>query len=99
MAEFHCTSCGLCCKNIGGILNVPPAMAFLAQAKRDFPYQARADGSCEKLDENNRCTVYDNRPLLCNINRLGEQPDIPMTKEAWFDLNYKGCKILQMEIR
>jgi Fe-S-cluster containining protein len=65
---------------------------------RDFPYKAREDGSCEKL-KNNLCSVYEDRPLLCNIDRMADETDIPVSKETWFDLNYKGCEILQMEIR
>jgi Fe-S-cluster containining protein len=99
MDEFKCTSCGLCCKKIGLMLTLPPAMSFLARAKAEFPYQAKPDGSCEMLDEDNKCKVYDNRPLLCDVGRLGDEPDIPMSKEVWFDMNYKGCEILQMEIR
>ena len=98
MPEFECTSCGLCCKKIGLILKSPPAKSYLAKAQAEFPYQARADGSCEKLDEDNRCTVYDNRPLLCDVGRLAEQPDMPIGRKKWFDMNYKGCEQLQMEM-
>jgi Fe-S-cluster containining protein len=62
-----------------------------------FPYQAREDGSCEKLKDN-RCTVYFDRPLLCNIDRMADETDMPMNKETWFKMNYIGCKQLQMEI-
>jgi Fe-S-cluster containining protein len=99
MGEFECTSCGLCCKKIGLMLTLPPARPYLAKARAKFPYKAKKDGSCEKLDEDNKCTVYADRPLMCNISRLGDEPDMPMSKQAWFDLNYKGCELLQMEIR
>jgi Fe-S-cluster containining protein len=98
MVEFECTRCGLCCKKIGLMLTLPPATSYLAKAKAEFPYQAKKNGSCEKLDEDNKCTVYDHRPLLCDIGRLGDEPDLPMSKEQWFELNYKGCEILQMEL-
>lgn len=95
--EFNCTGCGLCCKQIGHIVKNGAPFDFLEKATREFPYQAKEDGSCEKLDENNKCTVYDHRPLLCNINKLGDEPYMPMTKEVWFEMNYMGCKTLQDE--
>lgn len=98
MAEFKCTSCGLCCKNIAGVVAGAVPFPFLAKATREFPYQAKADGSCEKLDENDRCSVYDHRPLLCDIGRMGDEPDLPMSKEQWFEMNYIGCKTLQLAL-
>jgi hypothetical protein len=71
----------------------------MEKATREFPYKARADGVCEKLGEDNRCTVYDNRPLLCNIDRMASEPSLPMSKIEWYSMNYQGCNTLQMEIR
>jgi Fe-S-cluster containining protein len=33
-----------------------------------FPYKWDATGRCEKLNENNRCVVYDKRPAICSIS-------------------------------
>ena len=63
----------------------------------DTPYKANPDGSCEKLIDN-RCSVYDDRPLMCDIGRMADEMNLPMSKEKWFDMNYEGCKRLQMEI-
>jgi Fe-S-cluster containining protein len=71
--EYPCTQCGMCCKQVGKVLeNREVALSLLqdtplGQHLADFPYQAAEDGSCEML-ENNVCLVYDNRPSLCNIN-------------------------------
>jgi Fe-S-cluster containining protein len=97
MAEFTCTSCGLCCHQVDKIIGSTAPFAWMQQATDDFPYQAREDGSCEKL-EDNQCTVYDDRPLLCDIGRMAKEPDIPINEETWFNMNYIGCKQLQMEI-
>ena len=94
---FECTSCGLCCKQIGKIVGSIAPFPWMQKATDEFPYEAREDGSCEKL-EDNRCTVYDNRPLLCDVNRMGDEPEMPVDKETWFNMNYIGCKQLQMEI-
>jgi len=80
------------------VLSNPAPLSFLVKPTQDFPYGVREDGSCEKL-ENNRCTVYDNRPLLCNVDELAKQQDLPMSKVTWYSMNYQGCNTLQMEIR
>ena len=96
---FNCTGCGLCCKKMSYILNKPAPYPFLIKPTQDFPYGVKEDGSCEKLDENDRCTVYDNRPLLCSIDRLAEKAKLSMSKFEWYQKNYVGCNDLQMEIR
>ena len=98
MGDFNCTSCGLCCKQIGKILKYGAPFDFLEKATKAFPYQAREDGSCEKLDADNKCSVYADRPLLCDISRMGDEPYMPMSKEVWYKMNYAGCEALQMEI-
>ena len=95
--EFECTACGLCCKKIGLIMQRPAPYEWMQPAKDAFPYKANPDGSCEKLIDN-RCSVYDDRPLMCDIGRMGDEMNLPMSKEKWFDMNYEGCKRLQMEI-
>ena len=97
MADFECTSCGLCCKEIGHIIGSKAPFEWMQKATDDFPYKANEDGSCEKLIDN-KCSVYDNRPLLCDVERMAEQKDCPVTKETWFEMNYIGCKQLQSEL-
>lgn len=36
-----------------------------------FPYKVREDGSCEMLMKDNKCKVYDSRPIYCNVYELG----------------------------
>ena len=62
----------------------------------EFPYKAKENGHCEKF-HNNLCTVYEDRPLMCNIERAADELDLGMTKEQWFNINYKGCELLQQE--
>jgi len=71
--KFACTACSLCCRLVGDVLRrkdeyKEPTKTLL----EGFPYKATADGSCEMLDEEGRCKVYDNRPLLCNIELTWE---------------------------
>ena len=78
---FECNKCGLCCRNL----------------KRSDIYKEldRGDGICKYLD-GNLCSVYDDRPLLC---RVDESYDLlfldKLSKEEYYELNYKACKELQ----
>lgn len=54
--HFPCTSCGKCCRLVGN------------SSLTDF--LNRGDGICQYLDEStNLCTIYENRPLVCNIKK------------------------------
>ncbi len=79
------------------IIDKPIRYGHLAEAIAEFPYQAKEDGSCEML-EDNRCKVYDNRPLLCDVGRIAEETKMPVSREKWFEMNYKACKSLQLEM-
>ena len=38
--------------------------------KYEFPYKWDKNGRCEKLSDDNMCTVYDQRPSICNIDHM-----------------------------
>jgi Fe-S-cluster containining protein len=42
--------------------------------------------------KDNRCSVYDDRPLLCNIKKLGELSGYHET--TWYSLNAITCNVL-----
>lgn len=93
--DFPCTSCGLCCKKIGDLLsNVDKMKGPDKVMLQAFPYRARKDGSCEKF-VNGKCSVYDDRPDICNIRRRYE---LWFSNEDWEEhmaKQKKGCDILQ----
>jgi len=61
--SFGCTGCGSCCKRVGDNL--------AAHQKNGFPYGVKEDGrTCEKLGEDNKCMVYENRPDMCNVETM-----------------------------
>lgn len=77
---IDCKNCkAYCCRKIG-LLN------------KDLD---RGDCVCKYLDENNKCMIYANRPLICNTDRLYEllYKDL-MSKEEWVLLNLQGCEKL-----
>jgi hypothetical protein len=67
MIEFcKCTCCGECCRHID---NVRDFIYSNPEFELDFPYEDY-NGVCEMLDENGRCVIYDDRPLICNREKL-----------------------------
>lgn len=71
--SYACTSCGLCCTEVGKVLedvkNKDGSNSFI-KVFQDFPYKADENGACEKLGEDGLCTVYENRPLVCSIPKM-----------------------------
>ncbi len=93
MADFPCTSCGLCCKNIDVIhpKQDSPIMQVLVDK---FPYKTLEDGSCEMLKDN-QCSVYEDRPLICNVRLGGKLLGIP--QDEWYAMLAEGCNKLIKE--
>lgn len=54
MKEFPCTQCGACCRAAGRAGLMP----------------SKPDGSCVHLGDDNRCTIYEDRPYFCRIENL-----------------------------
>jgi Fe-S-cluster containining protein len=91
--EFPCTGCGACCRVIGPLLgsDIGKTNPILDYAIKSFPYKTDAEGVCEKLVDNS-CSVYEDRPLLCNVKALG----ILMKQDEceWFRFNAEACNRL-----
>ncbi len=73
MTEYPCTGCGQCCRMVKGIMEakelVQPGDNFYDEYI-SFPFNTKEDGSCEKLNDDNTCSVYDDRPDLCNSEKI-----------------------------
>lgn len=73
MKDFPCTQCSQCCKRLREILDNKEKLDLFDQFLIDkFPYKTLEDGSCEKLTEDGLCSVYEDRPLICNIKLLSK---------------------------
>ena len=81
MPEFNCDSCGLCCKHIG-------LTKVLAR-------YALPDGSCRYLGKDNRCIVYNDRPLICQVKGFWERNKTGLSLEEWYKANEEACKELK----
>ncbi len=87
--DFPCTSCGECCKRIGKILQTEIDDPITQLLVERFPYKTDATGACEMLGADNKCMVYDNRPLLCDIKKGAVVYGVG--KKQWYLLNAQMC--------
>lgn len=80
--KFICRKCGLCCKNLD----------------RNDIYKSLHNGKgvCKYLNlETNLCSIYENRPILCNIDLSYELYfSDKIILEEYYNLNNEGCRNL-----
>jgi len=75
MNDFDCQQCGDCCKNIRIFTVIESSKIEIMTLpsncvqQEDFPYHIK-NGQCEKLTDDNKCSVYSNRPILCDVKKL-----------------------------
>jgi len=77
---FVCDKCGLCCMKVG--------------SSAIYSILDRGDGVCKYFNSaSNLCTIYYDRPLLCNVDEMYKAHfKDKMSKEEYYNLNYKVCK-------
>ncbi len=99
--RFNCTSCGECCRNLaasieyikGGVPMELPGVDLEALVE-EFPYKTDHLGACEKF-QNDRCSVYDERPTFCNYQKIYERfPEAADTIEDWYIKMMSNCNFL-----
>ena len=75
---------------LSGILKNPELQAnyVMRMAVKTFPFKTDASGACEKLVDG-KCSVYEERPLLCNVKELGEA--MRVNQAEWFKANALAC--------
>ncbi len=85
MEKFKCDRCGLCCRHIKGN---PFSKGFDA-----------GDGVCKFLNrKTNLCTIYDNRPDFCNVEKGYKKYFAELySEEDYLRLNYEFCAKLKEE--
>lgn len=85
MEKFKCDCCGLCCRHVDrNIFN---------------NNLDRGDGVCKFLDtSNNLCTIYENRPDFCNVEKGYKKYFAELySEEEYLQLNYLACEKLKEE--
>ena len=84
---FPCIGCGACCRRVGQVLKFPEDHPL------HFPY-SHTNNVCEKLIDN-KCSVYENRPLICNVEKVAEF--LGAEKQSFYAENVKYCRIFAKE--
>jgi hypothetical protein len=83
---FPCNNCGACCKSI--------RLSTLTD------WLDRGDGVCRHFDDiQNTCTIYENRPEVCNVRVMYEKHY--QSQFNWTEfvvVNQKACDALLAQI-
>lgn len=94
---FPCTSCGACCMNVGKMLDIYEDLGVKdPTSDMFFPHKIYKTGRCSKLNKDNQCSVYDNRPEICNMAKMQERLNIP--SKEFEEMNIAGCNSLMDEM-
>ena len=83
---FDCSRCGACCKSI--------------RFSEETVYLDRGDGTCRYFDDiQNICTIYENRPDICNVRVMYEQRYQQQVSWSEFtQMNKLACEALVKNI-
>jgi len=83
---FPCNNCGACCKSI--------------RLSTQTDWLDRGDGVCRYFDDQqNTCTIYENRPEICNVRVMYEKHYQSQFNWSEFVLvNQKACEALLEQI-
>ena len=92
MDKFPCTSCGQCCRVVGRLLDQTFDNPIYNDLVRRFPYGTDLNGSCEMLTDDGLCSVYDHRPLLCNLKLAALL--MGFVDDSWIKLQADDCNQL-----
>lgn len=78
---YPCKKCGNCCRYIG--------------YSEYYQWLDRGDGQCRYLEEN-LCSIYAIRPLLCRIEDSRYLYFADMSDEEYYYMNLDACSKLQV---
>ena len=66
MSNFECKKCGKCCSNFLPLMKEEiKTMKKLAKKENKHPLIQEWYLRCPFLNNNNRCDIYENRPIIC----------------------------------
>jgi Fe-S-cluster containining protein len=98
MKNFQCDACGSCCKHIDAILEQAlKSLPEVARLAAEFPYKS-IEGRCEMLTNEDRCSVYSQRPVLCNVRRLytvAIKGKVNKSREQFYRDNKSMCEVFK----
>ena len=86
--RFSCTLCGKCCF---------VSQKTFKEVFEKFGWKTKEDGSCVNLTKDNKCSIYDERPLICRLYPFQINPkdlvkgDVDLHADRlWIDPNATG---------
>lgn len=82
---FNCWNCTACCR--------------LCNKIEELKQYDRGDGTCVNLTDDNLCSIYENRPEICNTKRMYEKKwKLVMSWDKYVELSEVACKILEKNL-
>lgn len=58
----------------------------------------RGDGVCKFLTEDNKCSIYEDRPFICRVDEIYDKYfKSKYSREDFYIMNYNSCKQLKAE--
>lgn len=82
---FNCWNCTACCR--------------LCDKTEELKQYDRGDGTCINLTTDNLCSIYENRPEICNTKRMYEKKwKSVMSWDKYVELSEVACKILEKNL-
>lgn len=82
--KFPCNQCGWCCQNL--------------QNQKLYEGLDSGNGVCIHFNKtNNGCRIYENRPLICNIEAMYLYAFSTMDYKDYINLNISACQKAQIE--
>lgn len=104
--SFNCSKCGLCCQYVGVLVESvkrnlinPAENSKLLQEIASFPYKYSKSGRCEKLSFENECTIYETRPLMCQVDGMHKKYFMEYSQTEFYELNEQQCNLLKSKIK
>lgn len=83
--KYPCSKCGMCCRNIGHVM--------------ELQCYDLGNGICKFL-ENNLCSIYYNRPLVCRVDYMYERYFKEYCdKSTFFEKNMEVCRKLKEQVK
>lgn len=55
------------------------------------------NGVCLFLDQDNKCSIYADRPLICRVDEGFEKFGEGVSKEEWYEKNKEACEELTLQ--
>lgn len=92
--KFPCSGCGCCCKRLNIVVANIEKLDDENKEILKFPYNY-PNGICENLTEDNKCSVYENRPLICNFDKFSEF--YAQDKPSFYNEIIKSCNKMMDE--